>query len=245
MKKIHENKWLQVVIIVLVFAVLLWATIKLFGNQLPQLLRLLKNGDEDGIAAYLNQEGAWKGMLSMLFLSMIQVFSIVIPGIIIQFTGGMIFPWWIAFIMCYTGFVVANTMVFVFARTFRKSVGAVTKRTKKKDSWIISTVNKYDPLFVFALAYLVPGIPNGIVPYFAASAKMSAREFFASVSVSSWIQILSNCVAGHFLIRGNIVMTIVSFAAQAALIILAGMNRKNILEKLGRTDTINKDRTAD
>lgn len=235
MKKIRENKVLQIIVIIAAFAILILATYKLFGNQLPQILHYLKEGDEDAIAAYLNKEGAWKGMVSMLFLSMIQVFSIVIPGIIIQFTGGMIYPWWIAFIMCYVGFVVANTFVFKFARTFRTTVSS-----KKKDGWIISTVNKYDPLFVFALAYLVPGIPNGIVPYFAASAKMSTKEFIASVSVSSWIQILSNCLAGHFLIRGNIVMTVVSFVAQAVLILLAGKNRKNILEKLGRTDTISK-----
>lgn len=223
---------LRIVLLVAIVAILVLVTWKLFGSMLPQLLKLIRKGDEKEIARFLDEQGRWKGLLSVFLLSVIQVISVVIPGIIIQFTAGMIFPWWEAFLMAYLGFVFANTMVFIFARIFRHSV----KADQKKAGWIISTVNKYDPAFVFALACLVPGIPNGVIPYFAAAAKLSVKEYAASVALSSWVQILSNTVAGHFMIRGKIVYTILSFVAQIAIILLCGINRKRILEKFGRID---------
>lgn len=231
-KQVDKKNIFQIAIAVGAVIVLAFLTWQLFGDMLPDIIRLVKNGDQDAIAKYIEQQGAWRGLLSIFLLSIIQVISVVIPGIIIQFTAGMIYPWWEAFLAAYSGFVLANVLVFAFAKAFRHQVHA----DQKKAGWIISTVNKYDPAFVFALACLVPGIPNGVIPYFAAAAKLTVGEYAASVAISSWIQILSNCVAGHFLIRRQFVFTILSFVAQIAIIFIAGVNRKKILEKFGRPD---------
>ena len=232
MNKLKNNNAARILLSVGIVAILVFATWELFGPQLPELIRMIREDREDEIADYLSSQGQWRGLLSMFFLSIIQVISVVIPGIIIQFVGGMLYSWWKAFIMCYLGFVFANVLVFTFARTFRRTV----KADKKKTGWIISTVNKYDPAFVFALACLVPGIPNGIIPYFAAAAKLRTREYAASVAMSSWIQILSNCVAGHFLMQGQVGFMVLSFVAQIAIIIFCGINRKKILDRFGRPD---------
>lgn len=232
MKTIRNNKAARILASIATVALLVWITWKLFGPQLPELIRLIREDKEDEIADFLAGQGQWRGLLSLFFLSMIQVVSVVIPGIIIQFVGGMLYSWWKAFIMCYLGFVFANVLVFRFARTFRQTV----KADKKKTGWLMSTVNKYDPAFVFALACLVPGIPNGIIPYFAAASKLRTSEYAASVALSSWVQILSNCIAGHFLMQGQIGFMILSFALQIALIIACGLNRKRILDRFGRPD---------
>lgn len=231
-KQADKKNILQILIGVAAVAVLAFLTWQLFGDMLPDIIRLIKDGNQEAIADYIQKQGAWRGLLSIFLLSIIQVISVVIPGIIIQFTGGMIYPWWEAFLAAYSGFVLANVLVFAFAKAFRHQVHA----DQKKAGWIISTVNKYDPAFVFALACLVPGIPNGVIPYFAAAAKLTVGEYAASVAISSWIQILSNCLAGHFLIRRQIVFTVLSFVAQIAIIFIAGINRKKILERFGRPD---------
>lgn len=233
MKDHHSLKEiLRVLIMVAAACLLAFFAWKLFGGTIPDLIRLLKEGDEDAIAAYISEQGAWRGLISVFLLSVLQVISVVIPGILIQFTAGMIFPWWQAFLAAYSGFVLANTLIFMLAKAFRHQI----KADQRKSGWIISTVNRYDPAFVFALACLVPGIPNGVIPYFAAAARLRVREYAASVAISSWIQILSNCVAGHFLIRGQIFYTVLSFVVQISVIILAGLNRKKILERFGRPD---------
>lgn len=241
MKHIHLSKTARVLIYIAVVVILALATWQLFGPQLPELIKMIREDREEEIADYLSAQGEWRGLLSMFFLSIIQVISVVIPGIIIQFVGGMLYAWWKAFLMCYLGFVFANVLVFMFARTFRQTV----KADKKKTGWIISTVNKYDPAFVFALACLVPGIPNGVIPYFAAAAKMRTREYAASVALSSWIQILSNCIAGHFLMQGQVGYMVLSFVAQIAIIIFCGMNRKKILDKFGRLDPKTQTKSED
>lgn len=231
-KQVDSKNIIRILISVGIVAALAFLTWQLFGDMLPDIIRLIRHGDQKAIAAYMEEQGEWRGLLSIFLLSIIQVISVVIPGIIIQFTGGMIFPWWQAFLAAYSGFVLANVLVFAFAKAFRHQVHA----DQKKSGWIISTVNKYDPAFVFALACLVPGIPNGVIPYFAAAAKLTVSEYAASVAISSWIQILSNCLAGHFMIRKQFAFTVLSFAAQIAIIFIAGINRKKILEKFGRPD---------
>lgn len=229
-EEIRNNKWVKIGIVAGLVIILVLVTVKLFGPMLPQILEYMRANDEPAMAQYLEEQGEWKGLVSIFLLSIIQVISVVFPGIIIQFTSGMIYSWWKAFIFSYTGFVTGNALVFIFARTFRQGMNL----NKKKSGWIISTVNKYNPAFVFSLACLVPGIPNGSIPYAAAASAVSTREYVAAVAISSWIQILSNCIAGHFLMRKQPVFMIISFAAQIAIILLVGFNRKKILTRFGQ-----------
>ncbi|MEE3420745.1 MAG: VTT domain-containing protein [Lachnospiraceae bacterium] len=229
-EKIKNSKWFRIAVVVVVVAFLVWLTVELFGPMLPEIIKYMKADDEAAMAAYLKEQGEWRGLISIFLLSIIQVISVVFPGIVIQFTSGMIYSWWKAFIFSYAGFVMGNALVFIFARTFRQGM----KLNKKKSGWIISTINKYNPAFVFSLACLVPGVPNGSIPYAAAASAVTGREYVIGVAVSSWIQILSNCIAGHFLMKKQPLFMVISFAAQIAIILIIGFNRKRILTRFGQ-----------
>jgi uncharacterized membrane protein YdjX (TVP38/TMEM64 family) len=204
-----------------------------FGNAVktfPPLFRLLQKGDEHQIAAYLERQGQWRGILVIVLFSIIQVISIVIPGMAIQVAAGLIYGWWKAFFMCYFGFVAGNCLVFIFAR----QVGDRLTRhftSRNKDSWIMGKINSGRPEFVFGMACLIPGIPNGIIPYIAASSKVRSVGFGVAVAASSWLQILLNCLAGAFLMRGQYLFVVLSFAAQILLIVVMFLKRDWFLSK--------------
>ena len=229
-EEVRKNKWVRIGIVAGIVVMLVLFTVQLFGPMLPKIIHYMRANDEEAMAVYLEEQGAWRGLISLFLLSIIQVISVVFPGIIIQFTGGMIYAWWKSFLFCYTGFVTGNALVFIFARIFRQGM----KLNQKKSGWIISTVNKYNPAFVFSLACLVPGIPNGSIPYAAAASAISTREFVIAVAITSWIQILSNCIAGHFLMRRQPHFMVLSFAVQIAVILIVGFNRKKILTRFGQ-----------
>lgn len=201
-----------------------------FVQAFPGLLPLLKAKDQDAIALYLKAEGKWKGLLCIYFLSVVQVISIVIPGFLIQIAAGTIYPWWEAFLFSYLGFISGNTFVFFFARRFRGRLQSFLPVNQNgKGAWLVEKMNSADPGFVVALSCLVPGVPNGIIPYIASSSNLRIHDFSYAIAVSSWIQILCNCIAGHFLIRTEYLYTVISFAVQIMLIVLIAANRDRIL----------------
>lgn len=238
-----KNK-LGPVLLVAVMAFMIWEA---FGPTLPGLIPLMRQGDEAQITAYLAEQSGWKGVLCVFLMAEIQVFSIVLPGMAIQVAAGLIYGWWKAFLICYVGFVTANGIIFYMATR-----GDRAKRRKKMENismsgktvWLLEKLNSQNPRFMVTIACMIPAIPNGIIPYIAASTSLRTRDFARSVALGSWIQILCACLAGSFLIRGQYLFTIISLAAQCALIGLVVWKKDLILNLMDRTEKRRKERLS-
>ena len=223
-----KEKILAVLVLAGVIALMVLIIVKFFGPRLSTLFRLLKDNDENEISAYLNAEGEFSGLLSVFMMSALQVISIFIPGIAVQVVAGVIYGWWKAFLMTYTGFIFGNVLVFTVARRFSGFIKDLMEMTNRKNS-LVDKVNNYSPTFVLGLAYMIPGIPNGFIPYFASQIDIALKPFIAAVAAGSVVQILCNCIAGHYLIHKNAVAVIIVFGLQIALIYIVAKNRNKIL----------------
>ncbi len=221
--------------ILVLAAVLIWLA---FGDMFPTLLRLLRRGDAEAIEAYIERNGFWRGALAVVLLSALQVFSVVFPGLAIQIAAGVMFGGPRAFLMCYTGFVLGNVLVFLLARRMRGHVKELV-RIDRRDSWIREKMRSANPAFVVAICDLLPGLPNGIVPYVASRSKISTRDYFLAVAGSSWIQILLNCAAGGFLQDGEFFYMALTIAVQLVIFAVVILKRKWIIARIpgGRTET--------
>ena len=227
-KKINRNSLIRLLLltgILILAGFLVWQT---FGDMIPTLLRLLKRGDEAAIEAYIEKEGFWRGALTVVLLSALQVASVVFPGIAIQIAAGVIFGRWKAFLMCYTGFVLGNLLVFLIARRMGGHIAGIVT-IDKKDSWIRDKMRSAHPVFVVALCDMLPGLPNGIVPYVAARSPIRAREFTLAVAGVSWIQILLNCSAGGFLQEGEFGYMALTIIVQLVIFVFVIWKRKWII----------------
>lgn len=214
--------------ILLLAGILIWHA---FGDMFPTLFRLLRRGDEAALEAYIEREGFWRGALTVVLLSALQVFSIVFPGLAIQIAAGVIFGGTRAFLMCYAGFVLGNMAVFLVVRRMRGHLqGLVT--INRKDSWIRDKMRSAHPMFVVAICDLLPGLPNGIVPYVAARSKIRARDFFLAVAGVSWIQILLNCAAGGFLQEGEFFYMALTIIVQVVIFAFVIVKRKWIIARI-------------
>ena len=212
-----------------------------FGDMFPTLFRLLRRGDEAAIEAYIEREGFWRGAVTVILLSMMQVASIVFPGIAIQIAAGVIFGTGKAFLMCYTGFVLGNLLVFLTARRMGGHISDLVT-INRRDSWIRDKMRSAHPVFAVALCDLLPGLPNGIVPYVAAQSKIRTRDFILAVAGVSWIQVALNCAAGGFLQEGEWLFMAMTILVQ--LVIFAGviLKRKWIISRIpgGKEETSGK-----
>ena len=215
------------VLVVIAVAILIWFA---FGDKIPGLIPLLKEGDSQKIADYLAQETGIKGVIAVILLQAVQIASIVMPGMAIQVAAGLIYGWLKGFLMCYIGFVVSNLFVFLFARKMGSdrirdvSMGRTAQ-------WLLEKLNGANPKFMVVVANMVPAIPNGIIPYIAARTDITAIDYVKAVAMGSWLQILLSCLAGQFIISGKWLYTVLTVVFQFVVVIIILWKREWFLER--------------
>ena len=216
------------VLVVIAIAVLIWFA---FGDKIPGLIPLLKEGDSQKIADYLAQETGIKGMIAVILLQAVQIASIVMPGMAIQIAAGLIYGWLEGFLMCYIGFVVSNLCVFLFAR----KMGSDRIRDVsmgRTSQWLLEKLNGTKPQFMVVVANMVPAVPNGIIPYLAAKTDITAVDYVKSVAMGSWLQILLATLAGQFIINGQWLYTVLTIVFQFAIVFIILWKREWFLERI-------------
>ena len=216
------------VLVVIAVAILIWFA---FGDKIPGLIPLLKEGDSQKIADYLAQETGIKGVIAVVLLQAVQIASIVMPGMAIQVAAGLIYGWLEGFLMCYIGFVASNLCVFLLAR----KMGSDRIRDVsmgRTSQWLLEKLNGTKPQFMVVVANMVPAVPNGIIPYIAAKTEISALDYVKAVAMGSWLQILLSCLAGQFIIKGQWLYTLLTVVFQFAVVLIILWKREWFLSRM-------------
>ncbi len=226
MPKINRKTlYLILIALIVLTGVICWF---MFKDVLVEMITLIRNGDEQQLSAFLAGQSMFTGLAALFLVSILQVVSIVLPGPVFQVAGAVIFGWWRSFLVCWAGFVCGNGLVFFLARFFGRSLTEALG-LEQKNGWLLNKMNSADPRFVTALACMIPGIPNGIIPYVAQRCDMRLYSFVFAIAASSWINILLNCIAGHFLARGEYMFTFIAFALQLVILAIVALNKDRIL----------------
>ena len=202
---------------------------KSFGPQLIGLFRVLSKGDDKALQEYLSSMGHWEGLLSTFVLSILQVITIVFPCFVIQIAAGVIYGLLESFAVTYVGFVLGNTLVYYVAR--KSGVQFTGKLRERIDrTWVRRAMAAERPDVVVRLGYMIPGLPNGFVPYIARDSALSVKEFMFSAARGSWIQIFLNCLAGTFLVQGQYLFVILSLLIQGIFVFIVYQRHKVYLK---------------
>ena len=219
---------LQILGMLLFIAIVVLLVWHAFGTMLAGLFHLLIAGKSDQIESYLAQQSQIKGLLCTVLLSVLQVVSIVLPGIAIQIASGALYGWVKAFIACYVGFVAGNLIVFFVVRHMGNQVADII--SNNKESGVLKEkMSKFRPTLVVAIANLLPVIPNGIIPYMAAGTPIRYSRFALSLMATCWIQIFFNCLAGSFLMDGEFLFMVFALGIQIVILGLVAWKGNDIL----------------
>jgi len=204
-----------------------------FVTAMPDLLPLLASGDEAEVQAYLQENNNFTGLLCTALLQAMQVFSVVLPGPPIQIAAGIVYGTWRAFFVCHLSSVAANVLVFVLSRRLNERMNRllpVNTRTSKLDFLI----NSDRPAYMTVVAYLIPVLPNGIIPYAAAKTKIRLLPFFLTCYFGSLFPVLVLCAAGSKIMKGGYVFAAVLVVVLFVLVFLLSKYYKRILPWLDR-----------
>ena len=104
---------LAVAVVVLVTVLLIVETFRLL---LPGLWSAFSAGDEQALSDYLTSQGRLRSFLTLWFLAVVQVLSLVIPAMPVQLAAGLAYGPWLGFVTSFSASAVANLTVFLAAR---------------------------------------------------------------------------------------------------------------------------------
>ena len=152
---------LAVAVVVLVTVLLIVETFRLL---LPGLWSAFSAGDEQALSAYLTSQGRLRSFLTLWFLAVVQVLSLVIPAMPVQLAAGLAYGPWLGFVTSFSASAVANLTVFLAARRLAPVIRRLTADNAKATKLLNSVRSSKDPWFYTILAFITPGLPNGIIP---------------------------------------------------------------------------------
>lgn len=224
----REKRLLRLAIAAVV-AVTALLIIETFRLLLPGLWTAFSSGDEQALSVYLTSQGRLRSYLTLWFLSFVQVLSLVIPAMPVQLAAGLAYGTWKGFITSFSASALANMSVYLLARRLSRLIVRLAADSPKLTAHLNSIRNSRDPWFYTILAFITPGLPNGIIPYAAANAGMKPLQFAAAICISLPVPTLLTCLAGSFLLSGNWAATVLIEAGLFACVGLLFYKRAAVI----------------
>ena len=115
----HANKREKRLAMLVVAAVVLFTVlliVETFRLLLPGLWSAFSAGDEQALSEYLASQGRLRSFLTLWFLAVVQVLSLVIPAMPVQLAAGLAYGPWMGFLTSFSASAVANMSVYLIAR---------------------------------------------------------------------------------------------------------------------------------
>ena len=219
-----REKRLAMLVVAAVVVVTVLLIVETFRLLLPGLWTVFSAGDEQALSDYLTSQGRLRSFLTLWFLAVVQVLSLVIPAMPVQLAAGLAYGPWLGFLTSFSASAVANMSVYLLAR---RLVADTPKAAKLLDS----VRSSKDPWFYTILAFITPGLPNGIIPYAAANAGMRPKQFLAAIFISLPFPTLLTCAAGSFILEGNWILTVLVGVVLFSFVGILFFNRTRLIAR--------------
>jgi len=152
-------------------------------QTMPDIIPLLRSGDEEALEAYLSRDMSFTGILYMALLQMVQVWSIVISGVIVNVAAGVVYGVWRAFAICLVSSSLAHGISFTLYQRLGKYLDKLLP-DNSSDKLDIVAKSEHPAYMVVTLCFL-PLIPNGFIPIAASRSPYSSNRRRAAGS-SAW-----------------------------------------------------------
>ena len=232
MKKPWIAKLLRVLILIVLIAAVIAAILLAVNHLLPNIIKLVETGDYDALEDYIRGFGNIYGIMVAYVLLFLQIASVFFPGSPIVITIGIVFGVLEGFVICVSGYILSNMLVFSLARRIRSGLDNYIPVETGKKSKFNFILESQSPAFMIMLGCMIPIIPNGLVPYIAAQAKLSFRSFFIATFLGCLPRLFILCLIGNKILERDFTYAIVLFILYFAIIIVLYLFRDKLIARL-------------
>lgn len=204
-----------------------------FIKTSPELLNIIREGDTEEIERYLRSNSNIGGMLCTALLQVVTIVSLFIPSTPIQIAAGVVYGTFTGFAICHLASVATHTVIFTLAHRLEGRMEALVPMGENS-SKLDFILQSESPLYMTVIAFMVPILPNGIIPYIAAKTNMSVKRFALAAYVGSFIPFFIMCAVGNKIVEGSFVTAAVLLGGLFLAVILFFKFRDVVLVFLKR-----------
>ena len=144
-------------------------------QTMPDIIPLLRSGDEQALEADLSRDMSFTGILYMALLQMVQVWSIVISGVIVNVAAGVVYGVWRAFAICLISSSLAHGISFTLYQRLGKYLDKFLPDNGSDKLDIVAKAEH--PAYMVVTLCFLPLIPNGFIPIAASRSRLKPWEF--------------------------------------------------------------------
>ena len=167
MKKTKLIRGAIMAVFVLLALLLVYTVVR---QTMPDIIPLLQSGDEEALEAYLERDMSFTGILCMALLQMVQVWSIVISGVIVNVAAGVVYGVWRAFAICLISSSLAHGISFTVCQHLGKYLDKILPDT---GSYKLDLIAKSEhPAYTVVTLCFLPILPNGIISIAASRSRL-------------------------------------------------------------------------
>jgi uncharacterized membrane protein YdjX (TVP38/TMEM64 family) len=201
------------------------APIVLWSSREPISRLWIWFSDRDAVSASMDQLGIW-GALVLAILFILQVFLAFIPGQALMVACGFLYGFWGGFLLSWLSLVAGGEIAFLLARRYGRTFA---------NKWISPDVlARWDRaaegqgIRFFAIALVMPLIPNDAMCYVAGLGRIAHRRFSIANLLGRGIACMFTSAAGAFGagIPWQVWAVLVAILILGGLAWLVGRNRK-------------------
>lgn len=178
-------------------------------------------------SAFLKELG-YQSIFVFMGLQILQVIAAMIPGIAIQFAGGMVFGVFLGVIYSLLGITIGSLIVFAVSRIWGKKGMAlfVKEETYRKFQYV--TDSRIAGIVTFLL-FLIPGLPKDVFVYILGLSSISMKKFLLFSTLGRLPGILGSCVLGYTYLTGQTGLAVIILAVSLLFCLLSVKYKDKII----------------
>lgn len=184
-------------------------------QTMPDLLPLLESGDEAAMEAYLSRDMSISGILCMALLQMVQVWSVVISGVVVNIAAGVVYGLWRAFAICQLSSTLAHCISFTLCQRLQRHLDQLLPDEHHAKLNLIA--NAKNPGYMVLTLCFLPVLPNGIISIAASRSRLKPWQFALCMLFGTACGTFVYCWLGSSLIRANWALSALLIAAMLAV----------------------------
>ncbi len=181
------------------------------------------------IRASLSSLG-WKGYITIGVLSMLQVLLTFVPSEPVQVVAGMSFGFWKGGLICISGVVVGNIVIYLLYRIYGQRLTEYFENNVEFDFDAARTSSKITLLIL--ILYVLPAIPYGLICFFAASLNIKFPKYLILTTIGTIPSELLGVGLGHVAIASSLWISLLVLVILVALLVLLFKYKSFIFQKL-------------
>ena len=221
-------------------AVFLCVLIAMIAQMYPLLAEIIENREDESTVVGAVEELGWRGPVSLIGLTALQVIIPLIPAAAIGVLSGLTYGIFWGLLIVLGGIALGNMFVVFFVRQVDKMFTGKVRQKKKKPGLLSkeSLEHIQKPEIVAFFLFMIPFI-SGAGPYLFAETKVKLWKYIIAVVAGSLPTTIIYLFLGYHLSQGSYTIAIITGSVLVVATVLIIVFRKKILSSiLGRSGSV-------